>query len=475
MTQRVTETWRGALIPRYGSSVSPEIFHVALKVPLSAAQSLEEGIHALELVQPPLRRAEVRMVPGSETLLVLLGFDDSRSFTLQHLRVGALATVLSAQLVDLENLDAEARAEFEATREASPLQAAAEGNLSQVFTLLRRQSPPSGLRVAFDSEEDLLAAWAHHVAEGALWVPTARETEAEVFSVVFATASKEFPGCFGTRVRRAPLAGRTGLWLELLPSQELAELLAHAARARKEPRPVRVAPRPIERIDSDLDVTIETMTELAAQFATDLSHGGLFVETADPPVLRTRLRLHLTLPNGEILTLRAEVVHRVMSGPRVGVGVQLLDLQPGTFEPIKKLLAETRRRPRVLVVDDEAIWRSTLVRVLQSLDVDVILAKDGREGMHKLIDGYFDLDLVVVDLHMPHLDGRGLIDRVRRLGGDAGFKIFLFSATSRDELQSLGEPGLATAVFSKLDPLDLLASRLARELGRSWPPQRDAA
>ena len=124
----------------------------------------------------------------------------------------------------------------------------------------------------------------------------------------------------------------------------------------------------------------------------------------------------------------------------------------------------------MLVVEDEAIWRSTLVRVLHSMDADVILAKDGREGLVKLIADYFDLDLVILDLHMPHLDGRGLIDRVRRLGGDTAFKIFLFSATSREELKALGEPGLATAVFSKLDPLDVLAAHLARELGRAWPP-----
>jgi CheY-like chemotaxis protein len=192
------------------------------------------------------------------------------------------------------------------------------------------------------------------------------------------------------------------------------------------------------------------------------------------PPLREKLRLHLVLPNGEFLTLPAEVVHRVLSGPRVGVGLQFVDLKPNTFEAIEALLAQPVRRPRVLVVDDEAIWRSTLVRVLHSLDADVTLAKDGREGLVQLIDHYFELDLVILDLHMPHLDGRGLIDRVRRLGGDAAFKIFLFSAASRPELEALGEPGLATGVFSKLDPLDVLAAHLARELGRSWPPKQSA-
>jgi CheY-like chemotaxis protein len=466
---------RRARDPRYGSRVKAESLHVALQVPLSSVQPLEEGLHALELLNPPLRCVELRIAEATETLLVLLGFGDARSFTLQHTRVGALATILSAQLLDLESLDTSARADFETRRAALPLCESAEGDLANIFAELRRHSPAARLRVGFESEEELLAAWAHHVTEGALWVPTARITDAENFSIVFATPTQEYPDCRGTRVHRTPPPGRTGLWLELRASTALNALLTRTAQQRREPRPARVVPKPIQRFESDLDVRIESIPELAAQFASDLSKGGYFVTTDDPPALRARLRLHLTLPNDEILTFSAEVVHRVMSGPRVGVGLQLLDLKPDTFAPIEALLAEPHRKPRVLVVDDEAIWRSTLVRVLQALDVDITLAKDGREGLLKLIDGYFDLDLVILDLHMPHLDGRGLIDRVRRLGGDTAFKMFLFSATSREELAALGEPGLATAVFSKLDPLDVLAAQLARELGRKWPPQQQAA
>ena len=467
--------------------MKPEAFHVALQVPLAAAQALEEGLHALELVAPPLRRVELRMGEGASTLLAVLGFDDSRSFALQHTRVGALAMAMSAQLLDLENLSTDARGDFEARRAALPVCAAAEGDLSRVFAELRRQGPAPALRVTFDSDDALLAAWARHVAEGAIWVPTSRLTDTEVFSVIFATPSAEYAENRGTRVHRTLPPGRTGLWLELSPAAALSGLISHATQQRREVRPEPVAPRVIkapggddvgrliERLESDLDVRIDTLAELAAQYAADISKGGFFVATDSPPALRSRLRLHLTLPNGEVLTLPAEVVHRVLSGPRVGVGLQLVDLKAQTFAPIEALLAPPPRRPRVLVVDDEAIWRSTLVRVLHELDAEVILARDGREGMVKLIESYFELDLVILDLHMPHLDGRGLIDRVRRLGGDTAFKLFLFSAASREELTALGEPGLATAVFSKLDPLDRLAVQLAQELGRAWPPKAAAA
>ena len=128
-----------------------ELFQVALQVPITAVQPLEEGLQALQLVQPPLCRVEVRRKEGEDTLLVLLGFEDRRSFIVQHTRVGALGTVLSAQLLDLEDLDSDARAEFENERAAVPLLVNAEGDLSLVFSALKRHGPAARLRVGFDS------------------------------------------------------------------------------------------------------------------------------------------------------------------------------------------------------------------------------------------------------------------------------------------------------------------------------------
>ena len=445
-------------------------FHVGLLLPGGDSAALEAGLCELELRTPPLRRLELRGVAGGE-LLALLGFDDDRSFIMQHAHVGALATNLMAQIVDLENLNAERKLEFQLHVAALPLRAG--GDSKAAFAELRRQSQRPVLRVNFDSQDELLSAWARHVGEGALWVPTGRATEASSFDVVFATPDGEFGHSSAVRVNRSPPPGSSGLWLDVRASDELRGLISRVGQERRESRQQRAPARAIQRKETDLDFEISGLTELEAHYTSDLKHGGLFVPTADPPAMRAQLRLHLKLPNGEVLTLPAEVVHRVLAGPQAGVGLHFTALTHGTFAAIEALLAAApHRRPRVLVVDDEAIWRSTLVRVLKDLDADVTLAKDGREGLVKLIDGYFDLDLVILDLHMPHLDGRSLIDRVRRLGGDSALKIFLFTGTPRDELHALGENGLFTGVFSKLDPLDVLASRLARELGRQWPPKQ---
>lgn len=452
---------------RYRFGVKLDGIQAALQVPAAEMEKLEGQLHALELSSPPLRRVQLYRLPTGDWR-VLLGFDDSASFTVQRIKVALLARGLGAEFTDLDHFEGASRQEYGHQTQALPL--FGQGAVAQAFTEMRNHGAAPVLRVSFDSVDSLLAAWARHVGEGALWVPSPRAIEGERFRVVFATPGDDYPGNAGKRLHRPAPGPGHGVWLEVQPADELQRLLTTVQQQRRE-APRRAPPQPVQHFDSDLQVRIETIPELAAKWASDLSHGGLFVETARPPELRSRLRLLLTLPNDEVLALPAEVVHRVLNGPRIGVGLQFLDRTEGAFSAIDALLAEPVRKPRVLVVDDEAIWRSTLVRVLKSLDADVVLAKDGREGLVKLIDGYFDLDLVILDLHMPELDGRSLIDRVRRLGGDQALKIFLFSATSREELAQLGEPGLATAVFSKLDSLEVLAAQIARELGRKWPPR----
>ncbi len=441
-------------------------FHVALQVPISDATELEEGLHALELMRPPLRHLELHASANGAELLALIGFDDNRSYTVQRSCIAALAGLLETSFTDVARLEGAEREAYALRIAGLPLKATLHRCVTETFAQLRRHVMPHILRVAFESDDDLLSAWARAVAEGALWVPGA--LEGERFSLTFTAGTADYPDNPATHVHRAPPGHAAGLWLEVKPGHALNERLAREMRERKElhRRVPQAAPEPRE---ADLRVTFDALPELTTAWATELSRGALFVDAATPPALRTRPRLLLTLPNGAVLTLQAEVVHRVMTGPRVGVGLQLLEVTPATFAPLRALLEAPPRKPRVLVIDDEAIWRSTLVRVLHELDADVVLAKDGHEGLVKIIDHYFELDLVVLDLHMPELDGRTLLDRVRRLGGDAALRIFLFSATSREELAALGEPGLATMVFSKNDPLSVLACQLARELGRDWP------
>lgn len=60
---------------------------------------------------------------------------------------------------------------------------------------------------------------------------------------------------------------------------------------------------------------------------------------------------------------------------------------------------------RALVVDDSSVNRRLLVRRLESLGLDVIEAENGREALDRLGDGDSNVDVVLLDVMMPELDG----------------------------------------------------------------------
>ena len=68
---------------------------------------------------------------------------------------------------------------------------------------------------------------------------------------------------------------------------------------------------------------------------------------------------------------------------------------------------------RILVVDDEVNQRSALASVIARWGYQVETASDGAEALAKLKD--FDADVVITDLNMPNLDGRGLLEELQKL------------------------------------------------------------
>ncbi|KAH9940976.1 hypothetical protein B0H21DRAFT_753848 [Amylocystis lapponica] len=90
----------------------------------------------------------------------------------------------------------------------------------------------------------------------------------------------------------------------------------------------------------------------------------------------------------------------------VGTGGTLLKSSVGTVETLRKL--------RVLVIEDNSILRSLLVKWLRNKGYDYREAVDGLEGVRIFeADGRFDI--VLVDLSMPVLDGIGATSQMRTI------------------------------------------------------------
>ena len=68
---------------------------------------------------------------------------------------------------------------------------------------------------------------------------------------------------------------------------------------------------------------------------------------------------------------------------------------------------------RVLVIDDEVVVCRVAARALEDAGHQVIVATDGRSGLELLREG--GADVVVVDLHMPEMDGFQVLFQLRVL------------------------------------------------------------
>lgn len=87
----------------------------------------------------------------------------------------------------------------------------------------------------------------------------------------------------------------------------------------------------------------------------------------------------------------------------------------------------------ILVVEDDAITRRTLVKVLEKSGFNVIEASNGREGLSQFIK--HQPQLVLMDAMMPELDGYQAITAIRHYEQNRAVPILMFTAL--DDLQSI--------------------------------------
>jgi excisionase family DNA binding protein len=121
--------------------------------------------------------------------------------------------------------------------------------------------------------------------------------------------------------------------------------------------------------------------------------------------------------------------------------------RPTSATPTRTAVPAAGARPRILVVDDEAVIRDLLSKTLALAEYDVDLAPDGRHALERL--RIIPYDLVITDLKMPGIDGLTVIREARRLKADIPVIIItgFSSEASAIEAVNLGVSGYLTKPF----------------------------
>ncbi|MEY2169429.1 MULTISPECIES: chemotaxis protein [unclassified Rhodanobacter] len=116
---------------------------------------------------------------------------------------------------------------------------------------------------------------------------------------------------------------------------------------------------------------------------------------------------------------------------------------------------------RVMVVDDSLIARRRLVELFKQMNIECVVAQDGREALERLhelaaADPAEGVKLVVSDIEMPRLDGYALTRAIREAPALCRLKVVLHSSLSGIFNEAMVKEVKADAFVAKFQP-DLLA------------------
>ena len=218
--------------------------------------------------------------------------------------------------------------------------------------------------------------------------------------------------------------------------------------------------------DTGIGITPEAQTRLFAPFiqadsSTSRRYGG------------TGLGLAISRRLAELMGGSIALESRVGQGSIFTVDLPFAVSVDGSSAARRPLGALTPRRShdlRVLVVEDDPVNQLVATKLLEVVGCQVEVVGDGQQALDRLERcssgaGGQPLDLVLLDLQMPVMDGLTCARRWRTSETEAGLQripvIALTAATSADEREACLAAGMDDILGKPIDP-DELAKALAR-------------
>lgn len=147
---------------------------------------------------------------------------------------------------------------------------------------------------------------------------------------------------------------------------------------------------------------------------------------------------------------------------KIDKGTQFNIFLPATNKRQTSKIRGTYKLPKgtgkILLVDDEAMLRDTVSHMLESMKYKVIMVQDGKQAVGIYDKNGNDIDLIIMDIQMPEMDGIEAADLIWKKNPDA--KI-IFSSGYADparleELQRKGVKDLLRKPYRMDDLVDVI-------------------
>ena len=125
----------------------------------------------------------------------------------------------------------------------------------------------------------------------------------------------------------------------------------------------------------------------------------------------------------------------------------------------------------ILIVDDEADCRRPLAALLKHEGYEIVEARDGLEGLQRLSER--KIDLVLLDMLMPGVDGITMLQAVRRNHAHQNLPVLLVTGVHDPELlRRARNIGCQEYIFKGDTPFARMLELIKRHHGEHHVPNR---
>jgi len=96
-----------------------------------------------------------------------------------------------------------------------------------------------------------------------------------------------------------------------------------------------------------------------------------------------------------------------------------------------------RKKPKVLLVDDDQRFVRNTSKLLSNRGFEVVPAFEGLEALKKVDEQGRDIDVVVLDMKMPGMDGVSVLEQIKRIDPDLEVIMLTGYATSESGIEAI--------------------------------------